>query len=87
VPDLRKVLAPGETNKSEAAEARPHEPVFRACPRLRCFAPSGAFRNRDAAEKFAACHARQSRVGYAVYQVVAGRLKLLKLFDPPPAPG
>jgi len=86
VHDLRKFLAPAKANRSEAAKAKPNEPVFRACPRLRCFAPSGAFGNRDAAEKFAARHAQQGRIGYAVYQVLQGRFKLLKLFDPPPAP-
>jgi hypothetical protein len=61
------------------------QPTFHACPRLRCYAPSRAFHKQADAEQFAERQANQTHIGYAVYQVMLGRLKLLKMFDPPPA--
>jgi hypothetical protein len=68
------------------AAGKPQGPAFHACPRLRCYASSRSFGTLAEAEAFAERQAKQSHIGYAIYQVLLGRLKLLKLFDPPPAP-
>jgi hypothetical protein len=66
--------------------SRPPEPrpIYRSAPTMLCFAPAKTFKTALEALQ----HARQAcaafRVGYGVYESLAGRLKHLQTFRPTP---
>ncbi len=57
-------------------------PTYRAAPTMSCFAPAKSFALPLEACQFARQAADAFRVGYQVYEVLAGRLKCLGTFRP-----
>jgi hypothetical protein len=59
-----------------------HKTIFHAVPAMRCHCPAKHFRNVRQALEYARQAADTFRVGYAVWRVRKGTLRLLKRYPP-----
>ncbi len=58
--------------------------VYRSAPTMLCYAPAKTFRTALEACLYARAAADAYRVGYQVYEVLAGRLRRVAAYEPQP---